>query len=234
MRAYDPVRGAATSRSRSSPPSSSIRKEPASMPDAAKPGAAMPDLAARGAFDGLLAPAGEGRGVVVEARSPQLATVTALAAGQDAVARVLDGLGLALPGGPRRVVRDGAAVLGLGPRSWLVAREGGAPLAAELTRALAELPRWRTSRTATACCASPAHGCALCSRRASPSTSTTAPSRRARPRRRSAPISGSCSGAWTTRRAQPCSRSPCRAASREAFGTSWRRVPPSTGSGSRP
>lgn len=108
------------------------------MPDAAKPGAAMPALAPRGAFDGLRALAGEGRGVLVKVRSPQLATVTALAAGRGVIARALDGLGLALPEGSRRVVRDGAAVLGLGPRSWLVAREGGAPLAAELTRALAD------------------------------------------------------------------------------------------------
>lgn len=106
------------------------------MPDAAVP-AAMPDLAPRGAFDGLLAPAGEGRGVLVRERSPQLATVTALRAGRDAVARALDGLGLALPDGPGRIARDSTAVLGLGPRSWLVAREGGAPLAAELAKALA-------------------------------------------------------------------------------------------------
>jgi methylglutamate dehydrogenase subunit D len=91
------------------------------------------------AFGSLLAPAGDARapGVVVRERHLALATVIALDGGRAAVARGLASLGLALPEGARRVAADGSAVVGLGPRSWLVARDGDSALAEDLSRALA-------------------------------------------------------------------------------------------------
>lgn len=106
------------------------------MPDPGMPAFVLTEA---GAFAGLLAPAGDSRppGVVVRERRLALATVVALAEGRVAVARALEPLGLGLPDGPRRSARGDAAVVGLGPRSWLVAREGDSLLAAELAAALA-------------------------------------------------------------------------------------------------
>lgn len=99
----------------------------------------MPDatplmLRPASAFAGLAVPnAMPAAGIVVHERDLQLATVIALKGGRAAIAQALqDRFGLALPDGPMRVANGPLAVLGTGPRTWLVQRDGGAPLAAEL------------------------------------------------------------------------------------------------------
>ena len=78
-------------------------------------------------------------GVLVCERNPQLATMIAYKGRRsDASARLEAYCGLALPGGPRRVVKGESAVIGLGPGTWLFQREAGLPLVAGLSEALGD------------------------------------------------------------------------------------------------
>jgi sarcosine oxidase subunit gamma len=99
------------------------------------------DLAARPAFAGCLRPiaAPSGRpGVVVRERTDyRLATVTARRGAREALSlRLREAFGLGLPDGPRRIVAPPYAIMGIGPRSWLVSQEGGGDLAAALSASL--------------------------------------------------------------------------------------------------
>lgn len=104
----------------------------------AEPGPAV--LKAAPAFPRITvaaAPDGGAPGLLVRERRRAIAAVSAFTNGGDEVAsRLRETLGLAPPDGSRRVAEGLTAILGTGPRSWLVTREGGAPLAAELATLL--------------------------------------------------------------------------------------------------
>lgn len=86
------------------------------------------------AFSELRASAERSRvGVWVCERSPQMATVMAYKGRwSDVAARLRAKYGLLLPDGPRRTAHGTAAMIGLGPRTWLFQREAGPPLEPEL------------------------------------------------------------------------------------------------------
>lgn len=68
-------------------------------------------------------------------RRLQMATVmTYQGRRADLSAKLMDKYGLSLPDGPRRVASSTMAVVGLGPRTYLIQREQGASLEAELTQ----------------------------------------------------------------------------------------------------
>lgn len=72
-------------------------------------------------------------GVWVCERRPQLATVMAYKDRRtDVAARLQANFGLSLPDSPQRIGQGAAAVIGLGPRTWLFQRESGPPLEPEL------------------------------------------------------------------------------------------------------
>jgi methylglutamate dehydrogenase subunit D len=97
-------------------------------------------LIAKPAFGGLLAPPGSVQaGVFVEeVLDLQLATVIARAGLDPLAARIRDTYGIDLQSGPRRHATERLTVLGTGPRTWLALRQGGEPLAPELSRLLGE------------------------------------------------------------------------------------------------
>src|SRR4051812_5184178 len=118
----------AISRSISCRPSSSIRKERASMPEAAM-------FARRSAFAGLLQPgnsSGAAGVIVTECPNLQIATII-VRRGREALAEKVRGsYGLELLAGPKRIGKERLAFVGTGPRNWLALREDGPLLADEL------------------------------------------------------------------------------------------------------
>lgn len=72
-------------------------------------------------------------------RRLQMATVMAYKGQRVALsARLLEKYGLPLPDGPRRVANGAAALVGLGPRTFLFQRETGSSLEPELAQALGD------------------------------------------------------------------------------------------------
>lgn len=72
-------------------------------------------------------------------RRSQMATVMAYKGRrEELLSRLMLAYGLSLPDGPRRVVAGAAALMGLGPRTFLFQREGGSLIEVELTKALGD------------------------------------------------------------------------------------------------
>jgi methylglutamate dehydrogenase subunit D len=97
-------------------------------------------LKAASAFSDLQASTEPSRaGVLVGERNPQLATIIAYKGRHaDVSVRLEARYGLSLPDGPRRVANSAAAVIGLGPRTWLFQREAGPPLETELSEVIGD------------------------------------------------------------------------------------------------
>jgi methylglutamate dehydrogenase subunit D len=97
-------------------------------------------LKAAGAFAELRGSAERSRaGLWVCERRPQFATVMAYKHRRpDVAARLQAKFGLSLPDGPQRIAQGTAAVIGLGPRTWLFQRESGPPLEPELADAFGD------------------------------------------------------------------------------------------------
>ncbi len=86
------------------------------------------------AFQRLCRPGGpDAAGVVVRERTGlQIATLIARSDAAALAKAAADGLGLALPASSKRVEKDDLAVVGVGPRTWMLIRAGQKPLADEL------------------------------------------------------------------------------------------------------
>lgn len=95
---------------------------------------------AANAFGELRGSAEQSRaGVWVRERSLQMATVMACKGRRAALsARLSEKYGLQLPDGPWRVANGTAALMGLGPRTFLFQREAGSSLEPELALALGD------------------------------------------------------------------------------------------------